>query len=524
MMNSIEEKIVAWYRGIKRSEKTIFITVLMIGILTHGFAMNNLFIYHDATAITGSVGLGFGGGRWVMPFVGKALELTVGIYQLPLFAVLGTLFCIALSGVIIIRLFDIRNAVISALIGAIMAVFPVVTSVFAYMFVAVPQFASLLFSVLGISIILKRTHWKQFVIGMLLIITSLGMYQAYISVAVTIAVIYYLADLLFAERDIKGVVREGVITVLGLLLCVVLYSIITSLFCQLMGIELGTYQGMNEMGASGLVDRLKLIPNTYVQLFRLDWSGMNGTPFMKGLALGGISLTLVLAVIRMIEVKRDVARVFLSVILVMVMPLAINLVYVLSSGENYNVHTLMRYALVFVFTCPLIFLQKFIVKNANGRNQLMMKWINYVAITLIGLVIVCFIYSDNASYLRMTVLQNQTASYFSTLVTRIKLIEGYNDDLQVLYIGEEKIEDKTFTNLSFEIGNTVGFQFTSTDMLNDYRWKRFMYLSTGFSPREIEVDEWQGDKESISAMPCYPDDGSIELIDDIVVVKLGEMD
>ena len=54
--------------------------------------------------------------------------------------------------------------------------------------------------------------------------------------------------------------------------------------------------------------------------------------------------------------------------------------------------------------------------------------------------------------------------------------------------------------------------------VNDYTWIKFMKQWTGYSPTVIDAAAF-AEIDEVKQMPSYPDDGSIAIINDIVVVK-----
>ena len=58
-------------------------------------------------------------------------------------------------------------------------------------------------------------------------------------------------------------------------------------------------------------------------------------------------------------------------------------------------------------------------------------------------------------------------------------------------------------------------------MVKNYAWKTSLKLWVGFAPELAELEEIRN-TDAIDDMNCYPSDGSIAVIDDIVVVKFAE--
>ena len=60
-----------------------------------------------------------------------------------------------------------------------------------------------------------------------------------------------------------------------------------------------------------------------------------------------------------------------------------------------------------------------------------------------------------------------------------------------------------------------------SEWINNYQKTTYMEMHCGFSPEWVAAEEVEK-KDVVKDMPCYPDYGSIQVIDGVVVVKLSE--
>ena len=64
-----------------------------------------------------------------------------------------------------------------------------------------------------------------------------------------------------------------------------------------------------------------------------------------------------------------------------------------------------------------------------------------------------------------------------------------------------------------------------SEIINDNSWIDYMRYWCGFEPRlvdDVTMKNLQNDN-FVKMMPCYPDDGSISVINDTVVVKFADV-
>ena len=133
---------------------------------------------------------------------------------------------------------------------------------------------------------------------------------------------------------------------------------------------------------------------------------------------------------------------------------------------------------------------------------------------------------DNINYLRAEYLQRRINSYLTVLIARIRSVEGYKDELPVCYVGANcgGKEDLVLKELSgFKLFRSMPYIYVEGIMGVNSGWLIIIDNSCAFTP-ELVDDEYFLDLPEVIDMPCYPDDGSIKVINDTVVVKFLPVD
>ena len=99
-------------------------------------------------------------------------------------------------------------------------------------------------------------------------------------------------------------------------------------------------------------------------------------------------------------------------------------------------------------------------------------------------------------------------------------IEGYEDTLPIAFIKNGDIEDSTLKEIFVWDYFSIN-PYRDIDYIFNYDW--WLYISTwlGFSPERVDSKKFETMPQVIE-MPCYPDYGSIKIIDETVVVKLAD--
>ncbi len=524
-MERLEVYLVNKIKTISRQQKALFISVFISGLFAHGYMFVNNFTYHDGILSIHSMGATFNLGRFILGIIEIIGKNTIGLYSVPLFHGIISLLLIAFSGMLIIEILHIEGTLSAVYIGTMMAAFPVVTSIFAFMYTSSAYWCALFFNVLAVWLLArKQTIWYA-LWSLGLIIIGLGIYQAYFTITIILFLLSVMVEMLKdMEMQSRKIVTRGLWYLATMGAGLVGYLILNKIAGIISGVGMSSYQGMDKMNTLDFSKLFLMIRNAY-QKFIVDisWCGINETSIQKVFSLGVILLTILLIMIVIVKENGLIVNKVILITLSGILPIGLNSIYLLSSSESYSVHALMRYALVFTFIVPVIFIEKSeqLEKGSKGIIILRKKLVN-VLLLFLWIIPAIYIYRDNAAYLKADFLTQQTATWFTVLEAEIKGTEGYRDDLPVVYIGEREVEDYSLTKMPYFDNITLsGFEQDIVDLVNNYAWRAFMERHCGYAPEEIWYREEYEKMDEVRQMPSYPDKGSIKVISDTVVIKFS---
>ena len=147
------------------------------------------------------------------------------------------------------------------------------------------------------------------------------------------------------------------------------------------------------------------------------------------------------------------------------------------------------------------------------------QWITVVV--SLGMVLL-YIWYGNGCYMSLEYTKYHDLAYYETMVTQIKSLDGYTDKLPVALIGNE-ITDTT-NNMGSMLGGTFGLDGKIESNVSAYSKTSIMTKYLGFAPRFCGYEEISDlmEKEEVKKMPSYPDAGSIQIIENAIVIKLSE--
>lgn len=493
-----------------------FLGALIFGLAAHGMGLTNKYSFHDDIHALFEVGATVSYGRWMLELLGK-MEVWLfgdGHYSLPLFSGLFSLLCVGAAAALLVKDLKIGNRFFCAAAGALLAAFPAVASLFGYMYTAPYYMLAMLMMVLSAHLICREGQWWRKSAGVLLGGCAAGIYQAYLPVLLSVIVLENLA--LLAEEEkcrAKALTRIGVcgICIAGVMVC---YFGMNRLFLNLSNQQLTAYQGIAGMENTPLSVYLQRVGRAYREFVfparnaawdmypqHMHWvyQGMVAADGLLGLGL----------VIRL--ARRDRIRAGLAAAMLGLFPLGANFIFVMAEDP----HALMMYGQGMQFVLLLMLMDRTEIARPALRRAGFTA-----AAALVGLSCVMYARFDNQCYLKAEFQQQQAVSYYTTLITRIRSTPGYRDELPVAFLHEGHIEDQSLYNID-ELNLTFIAPYNADirDYVNSYSWRRFMGRWCGFLPQEVKDTESLEQRPEVQAMPRYPDDGSILLLEDAMVIK-----
>lgn len=526
----MKEKIKSWLRGYKdnilypQMNGKLFVAILVLGYVIHSFRITQMLNGADDVSLLMK---GYGGGttfgRWALDFFGFRVNYKwiIGSFNLSGFDGIITLIFLSLSICIILELFHLQNSKLGLLFAVVFIAYPVCSTTFLYMFTAAYYGFSCFLAVLA-AWCLKTEKVLYGCIAVLCMAFSVGLYQAYFPVTVTLCLFMVLDYFLDGNADVRTGIRKGVYYVLMMCLGLGLYFIILNNRLQNLGAELTTYQGMDSTGQIRLGELPGLLMKCYVTFLQFPtvlYHSINTLPIIrKGIAVL-LVLSLILGIWAICRQKKWLNRIMTAILLLLV-PVAVNLIEIMCSRSN--IYELMIYSTVFIFLLPIILWKRIQVENGAGRLLLKIFGIGMAAvfvITALG-----YGWHANWNYVAVDYMNRETASYMTTLVTRIKSADGYRDEYPVLFVGERHFDDQHFKHPYSDYAELYFELYQEQSLINGFSWREAMLVYTGFIftvPSEQKSNEIYASNE-FQQMSCYPDDGSIAVIDEVIVIKITD--
>lgn len=492
-------------------EAAAVIAALICGCLTHLFGLvNTMHNYDDIVVQPFGFGSGIALGRWLLEILGRFLQHIGWFYNLTWLNGIVFILMLAIGAGMLCRGLLIQNRRLAALMGMLFVVFPTVVSSLVF------RYTSILYGV-GILLALEacltvNRKWYGWLISAGLLTLSLGIYQAYLPLAIGVCVLALLRRSLTGE-DPKKLALEGVKTCCAILLGVIAYYVLLKVFLWAFGASLRSYQGISTMGKISIREMPWLVAQAFLQCLRFvgenAWNLADSRLLRFTYWMLAVCDLLLLARLLVKGGKRTPLFWVLTVFLILVFPIAVNFIVVMCPDGS--IYTLMQYGFVLVGCVPLVLLDCLNPAETKG-------WVTRGVCLFVGLLIAGYIYSDNLNYGANYYYTRQTENYLNSLMTQARMTEGFTPDKKWAFIGN--IDDPMLWG-SWSDAETDGGIAHPRDLVNAYSRLSWFnsYMGCRVEAEDAAVTEELAKSEEVRAMPCWPSQGSIRIIGDTVVIK-----
>lgn len=512
-----EQFITFYKKKITKQEKLAFYSSFLMVLLVHLYKFSNTLLNHDSLYNYYSNQNILGSGRW-------ALSVSCGVssyYDLPWINGLFSCLWLALSVVVIVRLFKIKNPILILLTGGLLATAPALTETFYFLFTADGYMFALLLSVLAVYF--SRIEEKRLLFHILSIICiciSCGIYQAYVPFALVLSVCYFMIKLLdnpFEKKDYYNwVIRQIFIYVIALSM----YYVIWKLLMFITGTVVTDYQGISEVGNvnitiifTGFIKSIKDVLLYFIQ-WNVFANGFSTYSILNILFLIILVLGILAAVYRSKIFKRRWAFVLFILCLISIIPFACIWNFT-SPSVVYRPMMLMCLVVLFIFSGLLY------ERWGKGWSK------NLLCVLLVGIVLNGAIMA-NICYFYMELCQQRTYADGVEMMMNIHEIESEEKFEKFVVVGDRRDHIFWTTEKDGKImpkSVHLLLPLIERNLMFDAEHVQ-LYLAGTFdfklpSVSEIELNYIKGLKE-VKNMPKWPEKGSMQVIDNTLVLKLGD--
>lgn len=503
-MKEIKEKII-------KNKNLIFLTII-VGLIVHLPLLTKDILSADIILNNTY----YSGYSWELS-LGRFGLFIVGLLKnyivIPHIEIFLSLILVSLISVELIDLFKIKNKLLQILTCIILVVCPNISSTLLFNYCSLPYTFAFFASTTAVYTLIKANNkYLKIILPIILIVSALSMYQAYLPVSVTLLVLYYIKDLLNDKFQYKETLKN--ILIVGI--SVILYFILMKLSQILLNINISDYTGASSFGIQNIINMPKQILTTY-QVF-IDYFFTNkiltNTNLYNNIINLVLLITLVINIIYLI-IKNKVKKINILLIMFLVLTLPIYINCILLIMPTATMQLLMSSA--YILLVPFLF--------STGDNKLYKG----ITIILISLLIRNYTIQANATYKQLEITNNKILTITDNIITNINEL-GYDKEIMIAgnlkdnnyYNYTNNLEIENINNLTY--GFVTKYPFFWDEYSNTKNgWTRYLYQYKGININFVNQDKYNeilNSKEYIN-LKTYPEKEAIKVIDNVIVIKLS---
>lgn len=470
-------------------------------LAAHMAAVTNKFVNPDELEYLFQKGATLDSGRWALALTSFILpDVSMPWIYGVISAVLLSLACC-----VIIRTFAIKSRILQVLLTAVIVTFPAETLTLTYIFTSAPYALAFLLFCLSVYV-LTRGKRSGYIISALLFCFACAVYQAYLSLAASLFVAYIIQRLLNGEWTAKEGISFGLKCLAVMIAGLVVYFLMNKLTLAATGTEYNEYANdtLNaDLSLNGLVFSLKSTYLSFFYYFRYKYLQYIPT---KAAMLANYALFALVGCMTVLKIRRaqNWCQRLLTLLFLAILPIAINCLLFVSKP-----HSLMFYSFITMYVLAAF------VLDAERERARKISWHDVGALCL-ALVILCNINYSNKIFLKQKLVYEQSYSFYSTLLSRIKMLPDFSDDDKIALLGTgseqiypiSEIETKNLISVGDELVSVY-----SRDKLLKY------YLGTSLEVID-ETELTPSQLDAALAMPRYPANGAIAKNNGVILVRL----
>jgi len=495
------------------SNRVPLLSAMIFGILAHGFVFVNKYINHDEVFNLFGKGATVDSGRWAL----AALDSIFPNYSMPWIYGILTVFMIALSACLIVRIFEIRNRFLQILLAGTLVVFPIWASTFSFMFTSCPYGMAFLLAVLSVFFLRKaKPFWWIVALGCG--IFSVAIYQAYIAIIASLLVLTLIQDLL-REEELAAMFRRGCFYVGFLIATLGLYYLAAQAILILKDVAFNPYAAERDsFDLKSLPANILLAYSHFFAAFETGEHALIPTLFSQRLHRICFAVCGVLLAVLFVTRRMKLSRILFVLALILVFPLAVNCMYLFTLEAAIHTLVLCGFLSIYVALIMVTELCISLIPEKKAMELLRRLAINVMILGL-AVIIICNTYFANEAYLQLHLQYEHTYAFYTSLLSDIRMHPEFDENTRLAVVGQWRYPDYFFRKFEFTYYLFGHLNCSPTEYSMDRFLEYYLGFQIPFAP------DWQKEQiratEEYAQMPVYPYYGSIQMFEDILVVKLS---
>lgn len=427
------------------------------------------------------------------------------------------------------EIFDVQRSIERILIGGFILFAPSVANLFTYYYCADAYSLAFLLSVVA-SYLLVKGKKKIGGIAIIPLIISMGLYQTYVGVTISIFGIWVIKEILRNEIEVKELIYKIVYSAVVVIGAATGYLGIFKLLEKIGYLSPTGTRGMDNMLGNmlvQLVDMVRVAYQVFGNYFFTDSIINNSWRFRKyfNIAMCVATILLILFLFYKRKVYRSIVKTVILLCTILVFPVMLTVIVILAPGATVYAETgmLMLAYMNFLYVLSLTLLELVVHEKK--------KWILITPFYLFSMVLLMIMIVFIGVFVRTVELeQTKIQSLAYQMESRIENIPGYKSGMKVLVVGRPHNENYPFVDykthdITKGMISRYSLTFGRSDQVSASWIKLFQYYC-GVNYAECEAAERDTiiTSDEFEEMGNFPDNTSVKKFDDIVVIRFSWAD
>lgn len=503
-------------RKFDKKDLLIIITTFIVGIINNFYFIIGEGVAPDAVSpawfnIAGNWEITLG--RFGIKYIN---QLRYGFVS-QFIVIIISLFLISVSIMIIKRIFNFKSNVGLVILTTLIACAPQFTETYFFVYCADAYLFAFFCSILSVYFLNKMGKNKLYMfLSILFVIITCSIYQAYLGVTIGLSLLLIIKQLI-KNYNVKDVFINFFKYMLIIFAGCVFYYILLKLILLINNLTLASYKGANDLGLNTLIQMPKSIVQCYKDFFNFYFDNniiFNSYYHRKEIFMIIFVLLILISFITFCksDLSKKNVRLLAIFLIVAIYPIGINIMNIIAKGTKINLVT--GPGLITFFTI-MLFLYEWSDKNLIVY---LCKWLLILLFTMLS---VSYIIENSYTY----IARNETYQNYKTTMTdiyyRAIALNEYNEKSEWIFNNYYNftVRDLNRTN-GFITHDNVTWKNYSGLLQNSSFFEKNLGVKIKMASREkynLIVNS-----EEFKAMPTYPKEGSVKIIDGVVTVKISE--
>lgn len=491
--------------GCKKEWKIAFLTIIIVGLITHLPVMINDWPNHDGLASMYFSQNMITSARW---FLVVACGFS-SFFTIPWVIGIFSLIFLGIGAVALIEFLEVRDSIWVICISSLLVTFPALCSTYAYIFTADGYMMAL--ALIFLSVMLTKKYSKGFLPGGICLAFSLGIYQAYLAFALILSL--YACFLISLEESSRikkakdmlhyfymGIIGSG------------FYYLLLRILLVLEGKELDTYQGINDLTSGAGKSLTQMLLYLYHDFVAFTLKGN----VLYNNVLSAIACAVLVGIVIFFCFRRKMffswKNIVVLIILVVALPVATNMILLISPSVTY--HLLMRYQWILY---PIL-LVAFLLQRQKKESSAWIQWAAFLACVVL---IVNYIVTDNIAYSNLSKKYEKTYAYCLRLVDRMEQTEGYYTGIPVAMIGVQNSDNYPETDITESVTSDMIGMTGDYLIYTDTNYQSFIKNYLGVTINLVSDEEMEEIYQTpeYQELSSFPANDSMKVVNGILYIK-----